>query len=80
MNHRERLDDLEHGAARVDRISARAAELVQELAPLERLVVMLRYAERLTWEEIAAVTGRSDQAVRAAHARVVGRLRRRTAK
>lgn len=55
--------------------AARAREAMQRLTPLQREVVRLRFLEGLETLEVSALTGLSEQAVKAAQHRAIRRLR-----
>jgi RNA polymerase sigma-70 factor (ECF subfamily) len=57
-------------------LQARAAEALRRLKPHDREILVLRYLEQLSVEEIAAVLGISQTAVSSRHLRALQRLRR----
>jgi RNA polymerase sigma-70 factor (ECF subfamily) len=66
-----------HASAEESERRARLREIVRQLPDDERELLRLRYSAGMPLAEIAAVLGRSEEAVKKAHQRLVGRLRSR---
>lgn len=73
---------LEHAGlprSRTDRLREIRALVGKELSARERQIFIMRYTDRLTMAEIAAVLGIPEPEVRDTHWSILGRIRQRLA-
>ena len=59
---------------RREELAGRVREVLEQLAPLEREILVLRYLEESTLREVAALLGVSERTVRRHHLRALSRL------